>query len=326
MTGTGGVSGGVLRDGWSLRDFVSRRRDRLRGTHPTTVLRRLRAGVLAMVLATALLYLLVSAQAGRQITAAKRTDTAVRNLGDAREEAARATTALRNAAGTGEVALIGTGTEFANATARVNSLVTSATEGNADGQQGLIQIQFVQGQLTTSVQLADTAVRDYDRSGPAGLNAALQALTAPREQDRVTKRPIPYTGGLLNSLADLQQQQRDALGRQQNSNWLDPAHVWALLVGPAFVMLLCVLATADVVARSFRRYVSPRLLLALLATAAVGVTTSVLCRYAAGRLTGHTPFAAPWTTALALALLAAAGVLAWLAYRPRLAEYRFPRS
>ncbi|MFI1163704.1 hypothetical protein ACH4UM_08830 [Streptomyces sp. NPDC020801] len=319
-----GSAAATARRSWS--DTAAGWPKRLRAVHPTTVLRWLRAGVLAMVLATALLYLLVSAQAGRQITAAKRTDTAIRNLDDARAEAAKANTALKNAAGTGEVALIGTGTEFANATARVNSLVTSATEGNADGRQGLIQIQFVQGQLTTCVQLANTAVRDYDRSGPAGLEAARQALTAPRQRDRETKDDIPYTGGLLTSLADLERQQRDALGRQQNSNWLDPAHVWSLLVGPTVLMLGCVLATASVVARHFRRYVSPRLLLALLITAAVGVTTSVLCRYAAGRLTGHTPFADPLTTALALVLLVAAGVLAWLGYRPRLAEYRFPRS
>ncbi|MFK4150205.1 hypothetical protein [Streptomyces sp. NPDC004065] len=305
---------------------MAARRARLRATHPTTVLRRLRACVLAMVLATALLYLLVSAQAGRQISAAGHTEAAVRDLHDARREAARANTALRDAAGTGQVPLIGTGTEFANSTARVNSLVTSATEGNADGRQGLIRIQFVQGQLTTCVQLADTAVRDYDRSGPAGLEAARQALTAPQEVDRATGLPIPYTGGLLTSLADLEHQQRQALARQQNSNWLDPAHVWSLLLGPTAVMLLCVLATADIVARHFRRYVGPHLLLALPATAAVGVTTSVLCRYAADRPGAHTLFAAPATTACALALLTAAGVLAWLGYRPRLAEYRFPRS
>ena len=32
------------------------------------------------------------------------------------------------------------------------------------------------------------------------------------------------------------------------------------------------------------------------------------------------------TMAIALPVLAAAGALAYLAYRPRLAEYRFPRS
>ncbi|MDF3301967.1 hypothetical protein [Streptomyces tropicalis] len=309
----------------TVRDRLVRRVRRMRSAHATTVLRRLRAGVLAMVLATALLYLLVSAQAGRQIAAAKRTEAAVHDLGDARAEAAQANTALENAADTGEVALIGTGKEFANATARVNSLVTSAAQGNAEGQQGLMQIQFVQGQLTTSVQLADTAVRDYDRSGPAGLDAARLALTAARQSDRETGTAIPYTGGLMTSLADLQDQQRAALLRQQNSNWLDPAHVWALLVGPAFVMLLCVAASARVVARHFRRRVGPFLPGALLATAAVGATTAVLCRHAAEHPMSRTPFAAPATTAVALLLLTASGVLTWQAYRPRLAEYRFPR-
>ncbi|MER5750999.1 hypothetical protein [Streptomyces sp. NPDC002088] len=311
---------------WVLGDKIADWTTRVRATHPTVVLRWLRAGVLAMVLVTALLFLLVSAQATEQVAAARRTDQAIKDMSQAYDTAMHADTALDKAAATEQVSLIGTGTEFANDTARVNTLVTSAAEGNAAGQRGLAQFQFVQGQLTTCLLLANEAVRDYARSGPAGLAAAGQALTAQREKDPATDKPIAGTGGLTESLLDLEDMQREALGTQRQSHWLNPAYVWPLLLGPAFVMLLCVLATGYVVARHFRRYVSPQLVAALLATAAVGITVSLLCRHDA-QVLSPSPLVGHWLTrTLALCLLAAAGVLTYLGYRPRLAEYRFPRS
>lgn len=279
-----------------------------------------------MVLATALLYLLVSTRAGDQLTAARRTDDAIEDIGQARRTAMAADAALAKAAGTGQVTLIGTGTEFANDTARVNTLVTSAAEGNAAGKRGQAQFAFLQGQLTTCVQLANTAVRDYARSGGAGLSSARQALTAPSAREPGTDDPIPGTGGLTASLTDLEDMQRQALDAQRRSHWLNPAYVWSLLVGPTAVMLLGVLATGYVVARRFRRHVGPRLVVALVVTAAVGITTSVLCRHDA-QVLSQDPLVGHWlTTTLALGLLSAAAVLAYLGYRPRLAEYRFPRS
>ena len=159
----------------------------------------------------------------------------------------------------------------------------------------------------------------------AGLDSARDALTALRETDPVTNKPIPGTGGLTESLIDLEDQQKNALDGQRHSHWLNPAYVWSLLVGPTAVMLVCVLATGYVVAHHFRRYVSRRLVVTLLATAAVGITTSLLCRYDAQELSQN-PLVGHWLTrTLALSLLAAAGLLAHLGYRPRLAEYRFPR-
>lgn len=308
------------------RGTTARRWTRRRATHATTVLRRLRFGVLAMVAVTALLYLMVSAQAGRQITAAQHTEKAVHDLREARNEAARADEALKKAADTGQVALIGPGADFGNATARVNSLVTAATAGNADGRLGLMQIQFVQGQLATLVQQAETAARDFAVSREKGMENARKALTAPREPNPRTHQGIPYTGGLQASLADLQRQEQNALDRRRTSGWLDPALLWSLLVGPAAVMSVLVAATAYVVARHFRRYVSPWLPLSLLFTAGVGVATGVLCRSAANHPGGQTPFAAPVTTVGALLLLAGAAAAAYVAYQPRLAEYRFPHS
>ncbi|MEU1511103.1 hypothetical protein ABZ490_02925 [Streptomyces sp. NPDC005811] len=309
-----------------LRGTATRWSTRVRAVHPVRRLRWFRAGALAMVAATALTFLLVSTRADGQLAAARRTGDAIADISRARRTAVAADRALAKAADTGQVTLIGTGTEFANDTARVNSLVTSAAEGNAAGARGRAQFQFVQGQLTTCVQLANTAVRDYARSGRAGVRSARLALTAPRAKEPGTGAPIPGTGGLTASLSDLEEMQRQALDVQRRSYWLDPVHVWSLLVGPAAVLLLCVLATGRLVTRHFRRRVGPSLLLALPVTAGVGITTSLLCRYdaqALGRdpLVGHGA-----TTALALALLTAAGVLTHLGYRPRLAEYRFPRS
>jgi hypothetical protein len=303
--------------GQGLRATVTGWGTRVREIHPVRVLRWLRACATAMVIVTALLFLLVSAQATQEVGAARRTGRAIMDIDKAYATVMHADKALADAADTGEVDLIGTGSNFANDTARVNTLVTSATEGNAAGRRGLAEFQFVQGQLTTAVKLAN--------GGQTSLTTARQALTAKRVEIP-QGNPIPGTGGLTGSLLDLRKMQRDALGKQRESHWLNPAYVWTLLVGPPAVMLLCVLATGYVVASHFRRYVSPRLVAAALATAGVGITVSLLCRHDAQVLNAD-PLIGHWLTrTLALCLLAAAGVLAHLGYRPRLAEYRFPRS
>jgi hypothetical protein len=280
--------------------------------------------VLGTVAVMAGVYLVVSLQAGAQIAAAKHTHDAVREIGAARVQAEEADEALEKAAATGEVDLIGTGSSFANATARVSILVTSAAEGNAAGTRGLNHIQFVQGQLTTAVQRANVAVRDYAHGDQAGMDAARDALTDERETYH--EHEVPFTGGLIASLDDLRAMEQEALDHQLESRWLNPASTWALLIAPVAVMLVLVCATGYVVVRHFRRYPGPHLLLALPATAAVGITTGVLCRIDARRLPGQPLTNHPGVIATALTLLAAAGVLAYLAYRPRLAEYRFPRS
>ncbi|WP_225846832.1 hypothetical protein [Streptomyces sp. HPF1205] len=340
--------------GRSLRAALATRWADVRQAHPTRVLRWLRAGVLAMVATTALLYLVVSTQAGHRIAAARHTDRAIDDIVNAQDAARAANTTLKPVFTTGQVALIGTGTEFANDTARINTELTSAVEGNAAGRQGLTLFQFVQGQLTTCLQLAESAVRDYSRiapqstgtSAPTGTGAdagtragtgtattadlggqivkdTLDALNHPEETYR--GQAVARTGGLIQTLADLNALEQDALARQRHSAWLDPAVVWPLLVGPSAVMLLLVLATGSVLARHFRRPASRRLLSALLVSTGVGVVTAVLVGFDAHDLAAHPRAVHPVTLTVAPALLAAAAVLAYLAYRPRLAEYRFPR-
>jgi hypothetical protein len=303
------------------------------------VLRWLRAGVLVAVAATAVLYLVVSAEAGHRISAARHTDRAVGDIAKAQEAANAAYGPLRDVFDSGRVTLVDTGTQFLNKTAGVNTDLLSAAEGNAAGRQGLTRIQFAQGQLQTCIRLADLAVRNFpaltqaagtdtgtsaaDRS--ARTQVVQQALdTLSSREETYDGRAIPGTGGLIQTLGDLKTLEHDALTRQRHSVWLEPAYVWALLVGPGFVMLLLVAATGRVLAGHFRRRLAPGLVWALLAVTAAGVTGAVLVGLDAHRLAAHPRAMHPVTVALALALSAAAAVLAYLAYRPRLAEYRFP--
>jgi hypothetical protein len=293
-------------------------RTRPRAPHPIVVLRWLRAGVLGIVALTALLYLVVANRAGEQVAAAQRTAKAIEEIDAAYDEAGKAGEALDRAARTRAVGLIGTSAEFANATARVGNLLNSATAGNAAGEQGLHHIQFVLGQLST-VQQAGGEVDSV--RGVAGTRAALED-----EPERDGKDEVRFTGGLIESLEDLKEIETTALDRQLRSRWLNPELLWPLFLGPVAVMLLLVCATGRIVARHFRQYPHPALGLALLATASVAVTTCLLCRIDRSELGDPLPAGEGWVMAIALPLLLAAGVLAYLAYRPRIAEYRFPRS
>ncbi|WP_406840655.1 hypothetical protein ACICHK_38835 [Streptomyces sp. AHU1] len=278
---------------------------RSRAPHPVVVLRWLRASVLGTVALTALLYLVVANRGGEEIAAARRTTTAIQHIGAAYDEAGKANDALRAVSLSKAIDLTGTSNDFAAATARVTSHLTSAAEGNAAGRQGLSHIEFVQGQLTMCVQMANTAVLD----GVPGVTRARDALDDAPEYDG--RAPVPFTGGLRQSLRDLQELEVQARHDRLRSGWRDPALLRPLFLGPVAVMLLLVCATGYIVVHHFRRLPGPALVVALLATASIGVT---MCT------------TDPLAPAVALPVLAAAGALAYLAYRPRLAEYRFPRS
>ncbi|MET7652952.1 MULTISPECIES: hypothetical protein [unclassified Streptomyces] len=276
-------------------------------SHPIVVLRRLRAGVLAMVAVTTLLYLVVANRAGDQLAASERTLEAIDHIRQAQGQAVKAKAALDDVSEIdepGAISLTGTGADFANATARVSSHLTSATEGNGAGEEGLSHIQFVQGQLATSVRMANTAVLD----GAPAVKKVGDALDDPKCG---ADAPAPFTCGLKQSLKDLEELENEAAKGERTSGWCDRALLWPLFMGPPAVMLLLVGATGRIVVQRFRRYPSPALVLALLATASISVLMCV---------------SPALTMAIALPVLAASGALAYLAYRPRLAEYRFPRS
>ncbi len=145
---------------------------------------------------------------------------------------------------------------------------------------------------------------------------AAHAVVA-EETERDGRAEVPFTGGLIQSLRDLETIQRTAVAEQREARWLNPFLLWPLLTVPVAVMLAMVCAACHVVVRHFRQYPSPALGLALLLTASVAVTTCLLC--GDGGADGG-------VMAIMLPLLVAAGALVYLAFRPRIAEYRFPRS
>ncbi|MYS19509.1 hypothetical protein GA0115240_109418 [Streptomyces sp. DvalAA-14] len=298
---------------------------RLRATHPVRVLRWLRTGVLIGVVATALLYLLVATEARREISAARRTSVAVGDIGNAVDMALIAGPALDSAFAHEDVPLTGAGTTFTGAMAQVGTDITSAAQGNAAGVPGATQIQFVQDQLATCNQLAAAAVLDFSTSRAEADTDALKALNDPDETDPDTHAAIANTGGLLAALRDLEGLEQGGLNRQRASHWLDPGSFWWLLTGPVIVTALLALASAWVVASHFRRIVSPLLAAALLVAATVAVTAGALSTHDESRLSANPLASHPVTLAAAPSLLCAAGVLAYLAYRPRLNEYRFQR-
>ncbi|GHG95759.1 hypothetical protein GCM10018780_19570 [Streptomyces lanatus] len=301
----------------ALRALRNRRRP-----HPVAVVRWLRVGVLSMVALTALLYLVVANRVGEQIAAAQRTREAIAAIDSAHRQAELAYAELGEASATKALDLTGPGAEFANATTRVGTLLTSATEGNAAGERGLHHIQFVQGQLTTCVQLANRVVSD----GARGVVAAREALNDQPETE-ADRDDVRFTGGLIESLEDLTEIESIALDEQLRSRWLNPYLLWPLLLAPVIVMLLLVTATDYVIASHFRRRPHPALALALLATASVAVTGCLLSRVTRGELPHHPVLPGEgWVMAIALPLLVGAGALVYMAYRPRIAEYRFPRS
>ena len=173
---------------------------------------------------------------------------------------------------------------------------------------------------------AEVAVRDalevcdqwYDPNAEDTVKDALEAC-----DQRYDSRYIADTGGLIAALGDLQHTEAVALQAQRDSPWLVPAWVWSTGLAPVLVLLLLMIATGRVTIRHFRRPPSALLSWALLGTASVAVTAAAFGTSDEAHLSA-TPWASyPATVIISLALLLACGVLAYLSYRPRLAEYRF---
>lgn len=282
---------------------------RLRSAHPVHVLHWLRNGVLLGVAAAALLYLWVAIQAGSDIAAARQTQQAIADIGKAGNAVKDAGKALDHAFAYEDVTLVGTGSEFVNHITQVNKYLTLAAEGNAAGAEGTSEIQYVQNQLASYLQLSETAVRDYALGMPLGQAGRKYAVGA--------------EGDVQSAIAGLSKAEQTALDAQRRTWTLDPGTFWWVLLGPVIGMLLLVAATANIVARHFRRHVSRWLWGSLLITAATMVTAGFFNSADARSLSADPWAGHPATMAIALPLLLAAAVLAQLAYRPRLAEYRF---
>jgi hypothetical protein len=295
----------------ALRVLAGRYRQ-LRAAHPVRVLRWLRNGMLLAVAAAALLYVWVAIQAGHDISAARRTSQGIYYIGRAGAAAQAAGTALSHTSATEDVTLTGTGGDYVNQVTQVEKYLALVAEDNAAGTEGTSQIQFIQGQLGTYLTMSETAIRDYRAGGSLGQAGERYASDANDE--------------LVSVIGDLGTIEDSALSAQRGAWPLDPATFWWVLLAPVIVVLLLAAATAHVLARDFRRHAGPRLWGSLLTTVATMITVGFLNwnderDLVANRWAGH-----PVTVTAALLLLLIAAVLAHLAYRPRLAEYRFKPS
>lgn len=289
--------------------------------------------MLLAILATLLLCLGVATEAHQRISAARDTEQAIAEIARAHAAAGAASTALMQAFDQGDPTLSGTGSAFAIDATQTNEYLTAAAEDNAAGAPGEEQLQFVQGQLATCTSLADTAVLAYSTAvlensslkgsalGTATVQSASSCLTDPDQ--KVARTTIADTGGLTAALADLEHLENAALSAQRSSLWLHPQiYLWLLLAPPGAILILLV-ATGRVLARHFRRLISPLLIVALLDTVAVALVFGALSANDDRQLAPD-PWTAAWETTVSVSvLLAAALVLAYLGYRARLAEYRF---
>jgi hypothetical protein len=302
--------------------------------HPATVLRWLRNGVLLSLAAAALLYLWVAIQARHEIAAVHRTQLAITYIVDACNTADRAQKALQDTFSNEDVTLTGAGEKYVNYITQVNKDLTLAAEDNAAGTS---QIQYVYGELETYLVLSESAVSDYSfgpkfgqtaetyaNAGESNLKSAL-GLESPLGQAPTCQQPacLEPGGSVSPGLAPT----AEAAVCAQLRAWpLDPGTFWWVLLGPVFGMLLLVTATAYVLARHFRRHLSRWLWGSLLLAAATSITVGVFDVLDGRNLSGSQLAGNPVTIAVALLLFLAAGAQAYLAYQPRLADYRFRSS
>jgi hypothetical protein len=287
----------------------------LRTTHPVSVLRWLRNGVLLCVLAAALLYLWVATAAGSDIGTANQTRQAIMDIKSADRAAMSADTALDTALTTEDVTLTGAGSLYVNDIDEVSKYLTLAAEGNAAGQEGTSGIQYVQDDLQIYLSLSENAVTDY--AVPVGRRRLARAAE---------KYASSSNGDLTSVLKNLEVTEQAAFGGQCGAWPLDPVVFWWVLLGPVIGQVLLTMATAHVLARHFRRHLSRWLWGSLLMATATVVTVGFF-NWNDERHLSADPWAGhPATMVSALLLFLLAAVLAHLAYRPRLAEYRFESS
>jgi len=303
---------------------LSRAIRELRASHPVRVLRIMRNLMLAAVASTLLLCFGTAVVAHHRISAGIQTRQAMKSIGAAQAAVQDANDKLHAAFYHGDPSLTGTGMEFGNDIAEAGQDLDEAVrDSDAAGVRGEQELSFVQGQLSVCSDLASDAVLEYGALHlPYVVSAATGCLTDP-DQKTAAGTPLPDTGGLTAALADLKQLEEQTLTAQHTSFWLHPLRLVWLLLAPAIVMLALLIGTAYLLARYFRRIVSPLLLAATADTVAVAVALSVLSAGDDGRLSANPWAAHPATMAIEVALLLGASLLIYFGYRPRLAEYRF---
>lgn len=307
------VTSGIATVGLAVPRTVAGQYRRLRATHHANVLRWLRNGVVLCTLAAAPLYLWVAIQAGHDIAAAHRTNDAMNNIDLASTAVKSADSALKTTFEHEDINLIGTGSDYLNDITQVSKNLTLAAEGNdADANT----TRDAQDELATYLTLSENAVRDYATDTSSGHRLGLAAESYASSSETT----------LGSTLGELQQSEQAAFQAQRGAWAIDPRAFWWALLGPVIAVTVLMAATAYVLARHFRRRVSPWLWSSLLTLAATAVTVG-LFNWNDERHLYTKPWAGNLATLIAApALFVLAAIFAYLAYRLRLAEYRFQPS
>lgn len=301
----------------SLARPAGRAYRQFRQAHPVTRLRWLRNGVLLCVLAAALLYLWTALAARQDIATVNRTQQTISVINATRADVSTAQRGLNYALGHD-----GSAPADESSSYTVNLLNASAkfagTAQGALGPEEVIYFRHISKGLPAYLELSDTAVSEAvaafrTRSGP--VSGQLPVMIAEQQGT-----------DMLSELESLRAEEQAALHAQRDAWALDPDAFWWVLLAPVIVLVLLVAATVRVLADHFRRYASPWLWAAVTVTAAATVITGLFAtadesHRSADPWAGH-----PATITVALLLYAAAGVAAYIAYHPRLAEYRFQSS
>lgn len=294
-----------------------------RGVHPVTILRWLRVAMLLSVGAAMAACLLIGPQSRHDIGVINGTTNAApgkivayantylnSTQKDLAHEVALATEGKPVPVGT-------TGDAFTTDFFAANMEV-----GSTNGTESDVQTIFpdVPSKIIIDLNVVSDELGIYYTLGTSAVDAGKTSAQAARliEDGAAQMRET-----IQSHLSDIEMNEAQTQSARRAAWVLNPRIFWGALLGPVIAAALLVAATVRVLARRFRRHASPWLWASLAVTAAVSVTVGVFNlnderHVPADPWAGH-----PATLAVAVALYLTAGVLAYLAYRPRLAEYRF---
>ena len=301
--------------------------------HPVTWLRWLRVVIVIVIAATALLGWLETAQAHKGITlASTRGVQAVADVAAAQWDLHAAGEAVQRSFAAAAVPLTGPGEAYTAAIASAAQDLVLAAEDNVAGQAGSEQIQFADGQLSSYRSQVDQAGNDFAAGDPVLARAELGYATT-------------LLDGLSGELGQLGMAELDVVTDNVGSVWLATVTLWLVPLIPLAVLVALAGWSSYVLNAGFRRLLSVRLILAVLAT--LGLVTLIAAanshdsRHALHyeqqvllALSEHqTMLAVPgpdagigssgWTLLAAWALASVAAILAFTSYQPRLQEYKF---
>jgi hypothetical protein len=158
----------------------------------------------------------------------------------------------------------GTAGRYDNDIAAVHQSLELVAEHNAAGDAGERQLELVDGVVVSYTAQIQQANADLQQGNE---NLSLVYL-------RNASLLLHQEDGILDDLATLRDQERQALDRQRSSVWVAGPTTLLWLV-PLLALLALLTGTHVLIRRRFRRRLSVRLLLAAVALAVMGIMTGL---------------------------------------------------